>query len=1372
MSICNKKIIEENEMNKNKNKDYIFNNMEKVPRETDVLIVGASTGGLFLSLDLMRKNIKNIIINSHECSSVNDKINEQYLLYPRTLEILQDLNLLTEIASKSLKLNGISFYIENKLINKTSKTFFQNFNSTLPYMLSISKFTLNNILRKNLEYFGEIVEDSTILWNINDKLEGNKNKENYKNKNLIIHNNSILSQDLLNSSSISNNSNNIYENKNTRTVKKLYTLPSLLKNRTDINSNVDEKINHNLKENNKSKNLIYNNKKKEYINYSYSESNDNSISSSSLTSNNSDTISSLSSETTSSSISAEYNNDYKNSKCGNDSNDTNKISIKNNSSDKIEQTNNQLHLLNILLDKNKYVNKNGRMNIYCDNVENSTTLYNKNESLKKNKDKNYNYTVVQVKEQNSPSNEKGCSQFASIKSKFIVGTDGRKSIVRKFADVKMDEKDNRYLEYISVDICAKWGSEMNHYNLSLIASQHGFITCFPIFFEIQNINENNFYCKDENFINVIKKIKTEYNLGIKESNLNDLNKSNLKNVFSNYYSLSNSEGYSSNISSADKVKYEKKGQNTSCNKNMNIINNNNNNKSFPHNVRNESIFLKTENFPKKSSKVSNSYNNTSVNIQTSIINEEQKNNNFKKILDYFNNKDRKNTKFINKYVEEKNIEQLENSRYNTFNKNNPKYSSNISSYKKIVLDLNSCSIENTNKIVPFDKINSLLEQKKDSKTLNGSLKIEQHINANQNNAKMKNSKNELETIKDKEYESNMKTIPLLSTSDKFNVDDFFNNSSENNLNNNSINHEQIFYNKGNNKSSNNDYCKNINNFNNSGCNDNNDSNNNSNTNNNTDINNIEAYNNSDTNNNIDINNNSDTYDINTENNNNNNINNDIDNSDNNNYNINSEINNDNTVIKNNHNIKIKNNDKNSNTSNNDNYESNYIRKSSTEVSFIDAISNNSKYEMKSDKFFYTGKSNYNWHLTICRNLKKSKNKFHDINKSNEYKYLEVIKLIKKIIPNTELFYLYNLKIGIHKDKICKNYYHNSIILAGESNCFYNPLFSLSVNLTIHDTYNIGWRLKSLIDYNCSSLLLESYEKERKLISEKILSWNREKLNLLLNNYSIYLSILNCCVSTFANISTFYNFFEKFYLKTFMLQENYYTPDIINNATFLCKKGFFCRDRAKNCILKYIYSNNNYEEKTISLYDYLRDHLHTLILCINISDTSSHNYVNSFSLKNKKNMNYDKTSLDKLIKIGRLTYNTMVKNLNNSSLKILWIICDKNKNEINQNNNNLFSTKLSSSKSININFYKVPNELLNEIKNSKIQNQIILYDFINDFQKQFNLKLNLPHNIIESYNFKSAMYIFIRPDLHITHMNYVNDENKMTDFLDYIYKFYG
>ncbi|GAB65327.1 hypothetical protein PCYB_053450 [Plasmodium cynomolgi strain B] len=141
--------------------------------QTDVLIVGANTGGLLLSLDLARKNINHLVINSCDRNKkeVNgEDISEQYVLYPRTLEIFHDLNILSEVRNRSLKLTGVSFYVGNKLINQTDKTFFQSCNGSTSYMLSINKTTLNNILRRKLASINsDAVQDGTILWGLSQR---------------------------------------------------------------------------------------------------------------------------------------------------------------------------------------------------------------------------------------------------------------------------------------------------------------------------------------------------------------------------------------------------------------------------------------------------------------------------------------------------------------------------------------------------------------------------------------------------------------------------------------------------------------------------------------------------------------------------------------------------------------------------------------------------------------------------------------------------------------------------------------------------------------------------------------------------------------------------------------------------------------------------------------------------------------------------------------------------------------------------------------------------------------------------------------------------------------------------------------------------
>ncbi|SBT87515.1 conserved Plasmodium protein, unknown function [Plasmodium malariae] len=1498
-------------------------------RETDVLIVGTSTGGLLLSLDLLRKNVKHLIISSCEEKLEEEKTNEQYLLYPRTLEMLQDLNILSEVLINSLKLTGISLYIENKLVHKTSKSFFQNFNVTIPYMLSINKIVLNNILRKYIKQFHFLVEDYTILRGINKNCNNRENKKlfndtkeyGYKNRNNIIikpqkMNKEISSKYGEKRISRKTNSNEPYKNKKEkrRNVRKLYTLPSLLKSRQSENTGISRRrpcnskcssrthsstqsstqssIRSSIRSNTRGKDKMSNNlRKKEYLlNHNKKENNKNgsfctsftyktesssNMSTSSATSYSTNTISSLSNETEPISF---YPSCFINS--GSSTNYKNSLNdYKHRISDSSFPTTSQgvttkikLPLLTNLNGGNHIRHKdediiNDPINKSCeyslrngnkgDNEEFLVIQENSSINISKGKRRNLNLMTAYVRQNNfpysrggtkrigsnrrrdSPSrreslnrrdrldgsnhvsstnyyyhrgrNKKDVRHYSEIKSKYIVGVDGRKSSVRKFAHIKLEDKKNEKIEYISVDICAKWNNDMSHYNLSIIQSKYGFVTCFPIFVDITNINEKNFYCKDKQIKKIIKKIKMECNLRKKEKYINLLKKKNKLKIAqtSQFFSLSNTDKDNSNVS----LRNETASQNADhrynegekyahlCNsKQINIFHKN----YINHNIQKGNKRIHMDNISVDNiNEVDHHDNSKNYVNDISSQKKEQKNIIYQEILDYYSkNRNSSTSSGEHKRREKKN---LQISTYATssllfLKKEVPANIDNPHSYKNDVVTPNTCTYDIADTTMPFEKKNYAFEEiPKYEKHMKNSIKLRSSSEGNYpdvfdtkvkgriflfqkmdhvgREASLKESVSLLGTVAGASSEQPLDKCSCRGEPQGFvaarSIGGVGNTIYKFNNNVGNSSHSCIPYSKeaftnggidGDDNPNANEIIL-LNNNMNEECND---------------------YNN-------------DIFSMKEEN---------IDmqrkGNKNRRFPTNNSFNTDKETP-----LKVTN--SRYNIGNIDGYR--IVRKENghdgTDNSFTDAVSNNSREGIDHGSMFFMGKGSYNWHLTICRRGGgKTLNKcLYHIKRSKKVTYEEVIDIIKNVFPSIELYYLYNLKVGRHKDKICKNYYRNSIILAGESNCFYNPLFNISINLTIHDVYNIGWKLNYLINHNSSSLLLESYDKERKFISEKVLSWNSKIFNFFFfifncngnttcncncncnYNYIYYiLSFLNCCTCPFANFSSIHNFFEKFYLKTFMLQNNYYGQIVANSSVKMCSTSFICSDRAKNCILKYIYSNNNYEEKSVCLYDYLRDQVHTLILCINISEVRSTPYVNfkSFKKRNRKygreyylgnykgyEWTYDKASLDKLIKIRSLTYRTMMKTPNKYSVQIIWVLCNNSKNEFIQSNTKLFPLKSSSSFTrLNINFYNVPNQLLNNIKAPRIKRQHILYDFLNDFQKQFNIKLNLPNNLIESHNFKSAMYIFIRPDLHITHMNYVNDDKQIVSFLDFLYKFYG
>ncbi|VTZ67553.1 conserved Plasmodium protein, unknown function [Plasmodium chabaudi chabaudi] len=1250
--------------------------------ETDVLIVGATTGGLILSLDLFRKNIKHIIIDSCESNIKNKKINEQYLLYPRTLEMLHDLNLLPEILANSLKLTGINFYIQNKLINQSSKNFFQSINGNMPYMLSINKMSLNKILLKKIKLNGSIIWYNTLLSPIQNQTPKFISYNNYSDQNE-------------HTEKLSTNNKSDFHHENIK-VKKLYTLPSLLKNREIKNALIknDNKMENNIETQSTSK--------------SVSNEKDNSIDMNLITSNSNSIFSNLSNKNVSSDFSfycstdTNYSHPYdiSDKTYNSDPSFLGKYSSEENNKYKIEgyiekkySNNNGNSDLNMFYEKkdNKNIQKNCNITGTTVRVKHNYTYWdgeknhlknlriNKNEKEKKNKKKKY---------------------YSYIKSKFIVGVDGKHSLVRKLFNIKMEEKQNNDIEYISADICAKWSNEMHYYNLSLFQSEYGFITCFPIFFDIANVDENNFYSTDPKFKDTIKNMKKELYIRKNHSYYSNSKKNSNKSIKNESFKMSNPQKLSIHTLSSSPIR-------TTAGSNNKGIQKIRNNIAFVKRyvqsetgkkddiAHDKSLQRKDVEENKQSLYMPNQKRNRFNKSHTNEIMEREV---YKKKELFKTNKPKSVCQKINDYHEKQN-NILTNKGMINISLEKKKTKEYFMNFIKKYEEKFACYIKN-GKENSEEKVTKENGEEKVTKE-NGEEKVtkengEEKVTKEGNEERVENSLGTLEMclsqnrgeIKNEENYHKSNTSSIFTTKE-----------SDQEL-------AKHFLQKG------------------------------------------------------------QTASVST-------------------------TENDTSSIL----IKNKNKNKNKETSPNESL------KEDTDNNYVDALSNNSMNEINNRASKYAKLGIYNWHITICRKIDKfSQNKFlYPIKKSKEIKYIEVIKLINKIFPNTELYYLYNLKIGIHKDKICRNYYNNYVVLAGEANCFYNPLFNVSVNLTIHDIYNIGWKLKYIINYGCTLILLEGYEKERKYISEKVVSWNREKLNFVFinnngnNNICAYYNIffLKFFAYIFQKFPTNYNIFEKIYLSTFLLQHNY-TNYVINNTrnVFFCNKNNnIYADRAKNCILKFISSfNKSKENKNVSLYDYLKNQMHTLILCINITKEEKPicNYITTQLLKNKYNKKlsytYDKPALKKLIKIARLTHNIMGKKgtQNNNTncreqpfLKILWILCNQNKSDFIQTNTSICSANFNVyTRNFTTSSYNIPNELINTIKDSKIKDQVILYDFINDFQKQYNINFYLPNNLIYQPNFQSAIYIFIQPDFHITHINYVNDDNQIASFLDHVYNFYG
>ncbi|ANQ06818.1 Uncharacterized protein PCOAH_00012390 [Plasmodium coatneyi] len=1381
-------------------------------RQTDVLIVGANTGGLLLSLDLARKNVNHLVINSYDRNNkeINgEDISEQYLLYPRTLEIFHDLGILSEVRNRSLKLTGVSFYVGNKLINKTDKTFFQNCNGSTSYMLSINKTTLNNILRRKLASINsDAVQDGTILWRLSqDSPSTCRRGRKYRKDNGTADTHAHLhnQQGKQNLHGRSGNKSCTWSD-----VKKMYTLPSLLKRRQGkASAHLDGK------------------KKKKFIPWESQHS-------------------------SSSSISSEYNENYTNYLQANSENSLDRYRLQSSSSDTGSTFSTSIHgdhsgnstcengffqgcsrsplnrlptegqrgatpMMHVRVVKDtKRETKHHTGNYievpHCCNKDDSEMhgtvdhivgkkpwrkgfLFDrereKNGAVEKNAHDDSSGenppkdapTGGSLTHNTHPSEEQPKKPLhCSIRSKYIVGVDGRKSSIRKLAKIKMEEKTSHPVEYISVDVCAKWNIDMSHYNLTLVQSEHGLATCFPILPDMRNIYEQSFFCNDEAFTHVIERTKEEYTFK------GDLPQggSSLKRVHP-VGRVPHSFG--------GKPTEERGSTSQPCQ---------------PCLLRNGLTGRTAKEAPhpgssRRENDSEENENSANWGDDTTAEGDAQD----EPVQDLIGKLPR------DPHKGEQKIGITDPQRLGHEPAATPPYEDTP--------DLITPSGENANK--PTDKGidstgspssgtsaeclslggpqnghtergNNQSSGVSHNSVLSEEVSIEEdHSGWDQNGAPKGDPINRhhvrAKTVEEKWKEIHMADVDSGHPSkpnDENKIEQRDASSRERQPNDTGYTNERMT------PSQSSDIT--------AGAKQHEDSAVGGNT------------------------NDGDRSPKGKEN-----------------KCANGQVrggilqgeklwgspcedvpemcSTNGTPPKRKQHI----------TSDHSIDHSNDHSCDNNVNVFSDAVSNNSGCTTSPKSTLGIRRGGYNWHLTICRKAKKRSHEeiIRPVKQTDKLNHMEVIHLIEKIFPKVKIFYVYNLKRGIHRDQMCEQFYRQGIILAGESNCLYNPMFSISINLTVHDVYSIGWKLKYLIDYNSSPILLEAYQKERQYISQKVLSWSSEMVNFffLLNNMASYYFafLLNCCVRTISRFTSSCNVLNRVYKKTFMLQSDYYRLGLVHTSAQLTGRHFMCADRPRNCVLRCVTlcSNSYQENNTVRLYDYLGGHAHTLILCICQMNPSRicackmglpqrcPDIMNRFSSKGGPGSTHDGYShqghshhgccyhdvdaFDKLTKIGRLTYGAMARGRRGSPLNILWVVCGEQKNDFTRRhsivsaitdtndsitrNGNVLSAILSivcpqMMHRANIQGRDSPlSALLTKIRATKnLGKQTILYDFMSDFQRQLNIKLGAPCVPTDLCRSRSAMYIFVRPDMHITHMNYVNNENEVTAFLDYVYSFYG
>ncbi|KJP85882.1 hypothetical protein AK88_04469 [Plasmodium fragile] len=1396
--------------------------------QTDVLIVGANTGGLLLSLDLARKNVNHLVINScyKNKTEINaEDISEHYLLYPRTLEIFHDLNILSEVRNRSLKLTGVSFYSGNKLINQTDKTFFQNFNGSTSYMLSINKTTLNNILRRKLTSINShAVQDNTILWGLRQKSLSTCKRGNRYRKNK----GAADVHAYLNHQRGTQHGKGRRRNKSGSwsDVKKMYTLPSLLKRR-------QEKASGTMGGEKKGKKIITRrgsphsrSSGRNGRSSGGSENYTNCVQTDIEDSLDRYTFHSSSSDTDSNSSTPMYGDHSTNSTFENGFfQGSSRSPLTRLPTEGHRRATPTVHVRLVQDLKRETTHHAGNyIDVPHDNKKTDSGIHStvhpivgkrpwrkgffggrqegdNNGAVEKNAHDNssgdkpirdaptrvsptrVSPTAASRTTDTHPSEERPEKpSYCSIRSKYIVGVDGRKSSIRKLANIKMEEKTSQPIEYISVDVCAKWHINMSHYNLTLVQSEHGLATCFPILTDMRNIYKQNFFCNDEAFAHVIERTKDEYTVkgdlthggsslkwehtvgrvfcsfreqptdergaldqpcvlrnGLTGRTAKEAPRPSGRRRGTDPWRNEDSDNWGNGATAEGGSQKESKTSSCGAAQDEPVQTPMEKYPRDPHKQEEEAAFANSQRLGHDpTAPLPHEGTPNLIKPRGGYADKLSENG-----IDSIRSPSSGSSECLSLRVPQNCHTERGNNQSSASTPHVVSHNSFLSEQVSSQEDPSGWDKNGASEGHPF-------KGHQDRSNTDGDTWRESHVaDMDRVHPFEPNDENKIEGTDESEWgrHSNAagceegpqksdsterkKQLDDSGVGENTNDGDAFPKGEENKCANGQVRGGIV---QGEELSG-------------STCEDGPE---------------VVSTNGTPPKRKRHITNDHSSGDA-TD-----------------------------------HNANV----------------------------FSDAVSNNSGRSAPSNSALSIRRGGYNWHLTICRRANKHPREevLCRMKETNKLNHMEVIHLIEKIFPSVKIFYIYNLKTGIHRDQMCQEFYKQGIILAGESNCLYNPMFSVSINLTVHDVYTLGWRLKYLIDYNSSPILLEAYQKERQYISQKVLTWSSEMINFFffLNNIAnCYFSFfLNFCARTIRRFTSSCNILNRVYKKTFMLQSDYYRVGLVHTCAQLTRRNFMCADRPRNCVLRCVtlYSNSYQQNNTVRLYDYLGGHAHTLILCICQMNPSRicackmglpgscPDIMIPFSSKggagsshsaysNRGYSNHDADAFNKLMKIARLTYGAMARGRRGSPLSILWVVCGEQKNEFARGysivsagtdtnasitrNGNVLSAILSivcpqMMHRATIQGRDSPmSVLLTKIRaNNNLGKQTILYDFMSDFQRQLNIKLGGPCVPTDLCRSRSAMYIFVRPDMHITHMNYVNDENEVTAFLDYVYSFYG
>ncbi|RPA96103.1 hypothetical protein L873DRAFT_1695560 [Choiromyces venosus 120613-1] len=91
-------------------------------------------------------------------------------------------------------------------------------------------------------------------------------------------------------------------------------------------------------------------------------------------------------------------------------------------------------------------------------------------------------------------------------------------------------------------------------------------------------------------------------------------------------------------------------------------------------------------------------------------------------------------------------------------------------------------------------------------------------------------------------------------------------------------------------------------------------------------------------------------------------------------------------------------------------------------------------------------------------------------------------------------------------RVASNFSHaNRVFIAGDASHTHSPKAAQGMNVSMHDTFNLAWKLSLVLNSISPTSLLESYPAERRKIAQDLISFDYEHANAFVKNDQVALS---------------------------------------------------------------------------------------------------------------------------------------------------------------------------------------------------------------------------------------------------------------------------